>query len=213
VPVVAERPGRATWLGPVAPAALRARVRTEPQRNPVRRRMRTRSRTSAVRWLTIGQGYAQVGGKIMWSNSGYGTGAKVVENWGVATLRPGMQQACADSKVPCHFLDPSRCGSATRILVSRRSPIIRGRRSRYRRLDLENHAGQLHRPGAMTLYSGQARRVVALLLRPWAIGNPNAITRRGPCGLGSKRWSVARGADSTLRDRLRAQDVLSFTPA
>ncbi len=30
----------------------------------------------------IGQGYGQVGGKIMWNNSGYGTGAKVVENWG-----------------------------------------------------------------------------------------------------------------------------------
>jgi hypothetical protein len=30
----------------------------------------------------VGQGYAQVGGKIMWTNSGYGTGAKVVENWG-----------------------------------------------------------------------------------------------------------------------------------
>jgi len=30
----------------------------------------------------IGQGYDQVGGKIMWNNSGYGTGAKVVENWG-----------------------------------------------------------------------------------------------------------------------------------
>jgi hypothetical protein len=30
----------------------------------------------------IGQGYAQVGGKTMWTNSGYGTGAKVVENWG-----------------------------------------------------------------------------------------------------------------------------------
>ena len=30
----------------------------------------------------IGQGYGQVGGKIMWTNSGYGTGAKVVENWG-----------------------------------------------------------------------------------------------------------------------------------
>ena len=30
----------------------------------------------------IGQGYGQVSGKIMWNNSGYGTGAKVVENWG-----------------------------------------------------------------------------------------------------------------------------------
>lgn len=30
----------------------------------------------------IGQGYNQVSGKIMWNNSGYGTGAKVVENWG-----------------------------------------------------------------------------------------------------------------------------------
>jgi len=30
----------------------------------------------------IGQGYGQVGGKVMWNNSGYGTGAKVVENWG-----------------------------------------------------------------------------------------------------------------------------------
>jgi hypothetical protein len=30
----------------------------------------------------IGQGYSQVGGKIMWTNSGYPTGAKVVENWG-----------------------------------------------------------------------------------------------------------------------------------
>jgi hypothetical protein len=30
----------------------------------------------------IGQGYGQVGGKIMWNNGGYGTGAKVVENWG-----------------------------------------------------------------------------------------------------------------------------------
>ena len=30
----------------------------------------------------IGQGYDQVSGKIMWNNSGYGTGAKVVENWG-----------------------------------------------------------------------------------------------------------------------------------
>jgi len=29
----------------------------------------------------IGQGYGQVGGKIMWTNSGYGTGAQVVENW------------------------------------------------------------------------------------------------------------------------------------
>jgi len=32
----------------------------------------------------IGQGYGQVGGKIMWNNSGYGTGAKVVENWGAS---------------------------------------------------------------------------------------------------------------------------------
>lgn len=30
----------------------------------------------------IGQGYGQVGGKLMWTNSGYPTGAKVVENWG-----------------------------------------------------------------------------------------------------------------------------------
>jgi hypothetical protein len=30
----------------------------------------------------IGQGYNQVSGKVMWNNSGYGTGAKVVENWG-----------------------------------------------------------------------------------------------------------------------------------
>jgi hypothetical protein len=30
----------------------------------------------------IGGGYGTVGGKIMWTNSGYGTGAKVVENWG-----------------------------------------------------------------------------------------------------------------------------------
>jgi len=30
----------------------------------------------------IGQGYGQVKGTIMWNNSGYGTGAKVVENWG-----------------------------------------------------------------------------------------------------------------------------------
>ncbi len=29
----------------------------------------------------IGGGYAAVGGKIMWTNSGYGTGAMVVENW------------------------------------------------------------------------------------------------------------------------------------
>ena len=29
----------------------------------------------------IGQGYGQVSGKIMWTNSGYGTGAMVVENW------------------------------------------------------------------------------------------------------------------------------------
>lgn len=29
----------------------------------------------------LGQGYGQVGGKIMWTNSGYGTGAQVVENW------------------------------------------------------------------------------------------------------------------------------------
>lgn len=30
----------------------------------------------------IGEGYASVGGKVMWTNSGYPTGAKVVENWG-----------------------------------------------------------------------------------------------------------------------------------
>jgi len=30
----------------------------------------------------IGQGYGQVGGKLMWTNSGYPTGAKVVENCG-----------------------------------------------------------------------------------------------------------------------------------
>lgn len=30
----------------------------------------------------IGEGYATVGGKVMWTNSGYPTGAKVVENWG-----------------------------------------------------------------------------------------------------------------------------------
>lgn len=30
----------------------------------------------------IGEGYAKVGGKVMWTNSGYPTGAKVVENWG-----------------------------------------------------------------------------------------------------------------------------------
>jgi hypothetical protein len=29
----------------------------------------------------IGQGYGQVGGKIMWTNASYGTGAMVVENW------------------------------------------------------------------------------------------------------------------------------------
>jgi hypothetical protein len=43
----------------------------------------------------IGGGYGQVGGKIMWTNSGYGTGAMVVENW----MEGGSAWGTFDSKL------------------------------------------------------------------------------------------------------------------